>query len=312
LCFDGDGAGQRAAEKALDTALPHFSPERTVRIAYAPAGDDPDDIYRQSGAEGLQALITAALPASEALFAREKNRRPLTTPEARAAFQSALREAANRITDRDTQRQYFTALMARANDALRAERPPFVPRSGGGKQAPPEVATPELKALSAAPRPRPAAENFLRAAADSADILARYGEWLERLEIADPDLAAIRAALLDLAAASESSPAAIDRASLSRHLTRSGKDRAATRLARWPKPAPAGAEGAEQWLALATLEVVAPAIREELAELHELAASGDDAAFVRFQGLRREAREIEARARAADSAAPQPSDDLVH
>jgi DNA primase len=318
LCFDGDGAGQRAAEKSLDLALPHFSPERTVRLAYAPAGEDPDDIYRRSGPEGLAALIAAAWPASDALFEREKNRRALTTPEARAAFQGALREAANKITDRDTQRQYFTELMARANEALRPprpERPPFQSRGPGGKNgkpAAPQEATAELKALNAAPRARPAAENFLRAAADCTDVLTRYGEWLERLEIADPDLAAIRAALLDLSAMSETSPPAIDRASLSLHLTRSGQDRAAARLARWPKPAPAGAEGAEQWLALATLEVVAPAIREELAELHELAAAGDDAAFARFQALRREAREIEARARAADGAAPQPSDDLVH
>jgi DNA primase len=309
LCFDGDSAGQRAAERALDLVLPHFSPERTVRIAYAPQGQDPDDIYRQAGAEGLAALIAAALPASDALFARELNRRPLTTPEARAALQAALREAANKIVDRDTQRHYFTTLMARANEALRPPRPERG-QQRFGKPAPEQV-TPELKALSSASRPRPAAENFLRAAADCPDLLLRYGDWLERLDIADPDLEAIRAALLDLAAGAESLPECIDRSALSLHLTRSGRDRALARLARWPKPAPIGAEGGEQWLALATLEVVAPAIREELAELHELAAAGDDAAFARFQALRREARDIEARARAADNAATEPSDDLV-
>jgi DNA primase len=309
LCFDGDAAGQRAAERALDLALPHFSPERTVRIAHAPAGEDPDDIFRRAGPEGLAALIAAALPASEALFEREKARRPLKTPEARAAFQSALRDAANKITDRDTQRQYFAALMAKASEALRAERPPFQPRGPGkGKPAEPAV-TPELKALSALSRPRPAAENFVRAAADSPALLARYGEWLERLDFADPDLDAIRTALLDLAATTETEGPTIDRAALNRHLTRSGQDRAAARLARWPKPAPAGDEGAEQWLALATYEVVAPAIREELAELHELAAAGDDEAFIRFQALRREAREIEARAREVkENAAPSGED----
>jgi hypothetical protein len=44
---------------------------------------------------------------------------------------------------------------------------------------------------------------------------------------------------------------------------------------------------------------VAPAIREELAELRQAAADGDDTAFARFQALSREAREIEARAREA-------------
>lgn len=309
LCFDGDTAGQRASERALDLALPHFAPERTIKIARAPAGEDPDDIFRRAGPAGLEALIAAALPASEALFEREKARRPLTTPEARAAFQAALREAANKITDRDTQRQYFGVLMAKASEALRTERLPFQPR-GPGKGRPPEHAvTPELKAFTAMSRPRPAAENFLRAAADSPPLLARYGDWLERLAIADPDLASIRSALLDLAATAESGGPAIDRDALKRHLTRLGHDRAVARLARWPKPAPPDEQGAEQWLALTTFEVVAPAIREELAELHELAATGDDEAFARFQSLRREAREIEARAReATEKAAPSGED----
>ncbi|MEZ6023022.1 MAG: DNA primase [Hyphomonadaceae bacterium] len=97
FCFDGDSAGQRAAERALDLALPHFGPERTVRFAIAPAGEDPDDIYRSGGAAALTALVDAAQPASDVLFEREKARRPLTTPEARAAFKAALREAANAI-----------------------------------------------------------------------------------------------------------------------------------------------------------------------------------------------------------------------
>ena len=52
-----------------------------------------------------------------------------------------------------------------------------------------------------------------------------------------------------------------------------------------------------EWLALATREVVLPAIREELDELRAQAGRGDDAAFARFQALSREARDIEARAR---------------
>ena len=68
-----------------------------------------------------------------------------------------------------------------------------------------------------------------------------------------------------------------------------------------------------EWLALVTREVVLPAIREELAELRPLADRGDDAAFVRFQALSREAREIEARARDAKSEDVQDNaaDDLV-
>ncbi|MBS0385097.1 MAG: DNA primase [Proteobacteria bacterium] len=317
LCFDGDEAGKRAADRALDLALPHFGPGRTIKIAYAPNGEDPDDIFRRAGADALKALIAAASPASDALFEREKNRRPLTTPEARAAFKTALRDAANRIADADTKRLYFAELMARADAAVRSERPPYQPAQNGnfrrGANAP-SPPTAELKALSAAATARPAAESFLCYAADYPNVLARFSEWIERLAIADPDLAAIRAALISLFETAED-PQTIDRNALSLHLTRSGQERAAARLLRWPKPRPLGGADADieaEWLALATREVVLPAIREELDELRAQAGRGDDAAFARFQALSREAREIEARAREVkltqDEAPPAAAD----
>ncbi len=303
LCFDGDDAGRRAADRALDLALPHFGPGRTVKIALMPEGEDPDDVYRRVGAAGLTGLIAAAQPASDALFERERARKDLKTPEARAAFKANLREAANKIADPDTKRMYLSDLLARADEAL---RPPPRPewKKGGGYQrgpAPPQPATAELKALQATAQARPAAENFLRAAVDHPGVLSRYADWIDRLHIADSELEAVRAALLHLSAA-ENSPETIDRDLLSRHLHRSGEERAAARVSRWPKPnRKPDAEGAAdleaEWLALATREVVLPAIREELAELRPLVDQGDDAAFVRFQALALEVRAIEARAR---------------
>ena len=324
LCLDGDAAGQRAAERALDLALPHLAPGRTLRIAHAPAGQDPDDIFRAGGPEALAALVAAASPASDALFEREKNRRPLDTPEAKAAFQAALKEAVGRIADKDTQRAYFSELMRRANEAVRPPRQPWTPRAPGqggggfGRFAPPATATAELKAHEAAPRPRPWAENFLRAAVDYPGILTRFSDWIERLHVADPDLEAIRTALLELAEGefgAETTPSGIDRNRLSLHLTRSGQERAAARLSRWPKPHPAADDGEleGQWLALATREVVLPAIREELAELKHAFEEGDQSAFARFQALSREARSIEARARESKEAetANDDADGLV-
>lgn len=323
FCFDGDAAGRRAADKAIDLALPHLAPGRTLRIAYAPQGQDPDDIFRAGGAEALAALVAAALPASDALFEREKARHGLSTPESRAAFQAALKEAANRIADRDTQRAYFSDFMSRANALLRAQRPERAERGGYQRGVQIALPTQELKAFAAAGRPRPAAESFLRAAVDNPALLAAYADWIDRLAISDPELAAIRAALLALHDAPGSS-AAIDREALRLHLTRSGQERAAARVLRWkneekppgrkdrderaatmgaPPPDP------EEWLALVTHRVVLPAIREELGELRQAAAEGDDAAFMRFQALSREARAIEARAREAKlDDAPEDSD----
>jgi len=325
LCFDGDTAGKRAADRVLDLALPHLAPGHTLKIAYAPEGQDPDDIYRAGGAEALNALLAAAVPFSTALFDRELQRHGLATPEARAALQASVKAAANSIADKDTSKAYFYDMIGRANAAMRAQRPVFEPRpqgqNPGQNQGPnswkrgPQILPPtqELKAQAAATA-RPTAENFLRAAIDFPRILSRYADWLDRMEIADPELSAIRAALIELSDAHDG-PGAIDREALSRHLSRSGQERAAARISLWPKPVSAseGADVEAEWLALVTREVVLPAIREELSELRMAAAEGDEAAFARFQGLSREAQKIEARAREAklDDVQPDDTGDLV-
>ena len=53
LCFDGDTAGQRAALRALDRALPILQPGRSLRFVRLPPGEDPDSLIRGAGASGL-------------------------------------------------------------------------------------------------------------------------------------------------------------------------------------------------------------------------------------------------------------------
>jgi DNA primase len=320
LCFDGDTAGLRAADRALDLALPHLAPEKTVKIALLPPGEDPDDVFRRAGPEALKPLIDAAKPAFEALFDREQVRVPMNTPEARAGFKHRLKEAAGRIADADTKSFYFTALLARADALLRPERKPWTPsapqapwtpngqgqrgkKGKNGKFVFEPALTAELKAKSASPNHRPAAEDFLRAAVDYPEVWARFGDWVDRLDLGDSELEAIRAALQTLSAEAEAD-IPIDREVLSRHLHASGQERAAARLMGWSKlkagagPQPMG-ELETEWLALATREVVLPAIKEEMAALRAQADTGDEEAFARFQALSREVREIEVRAREA-------------
>ena len=51
LCFDGDKAGQRAAFRALDMALPKLLPGKSLKFALLPEGQDPDDLARSGGRE---------------------------------------------------------------------------------------------------------------------------------------------------------------------------------------------------------------------------------------------------------------------
>ncbi|MDX2277274.1 MAG: DNA primase [Hyphomonadaceae bacterium] len=309
LCFDGDAAGKRAADRALDLALPHLGPGRTVKIALLPPGEDPDDVFNRSGPDALKALLEQALPASDALYQRERDRRPLDTPEAKAAFKVALREAAGKIADADTKRGYLSDLLRRADDAARPAWTPRAPQAGGAPQGSrgsykngrfqpaPLGATQELTAKVASGIRVKDPERYLQAVVDYG-LAAKVGDWLDRLALPDSELEAIRSAILALSHA-EADNHAIDRETLALHLQRSGETRALARLSHWPKPRLEGTDGADletEWLALVTREVVLPALREELAELRKAAAEGDEIAFARFQALNREAIAIEARA----------------
>jgi hypothetical protein len=127
-----------------------------------------------------------------------------------------------------------------------------------------------------------------------------------RLPLSDPDLAEIREAMLDLA---EREPnRSVDRETLRRHLKASGHDRAFARVAAWPQARLSSEMGADgdsteeareaEWMAQVTLDVVVPALKEEMATLASAANQGDGAAFERFLMLDRDARRIEDEMRA--------------
>jgi len=109
LCFDGDGAGIRAAERAADMVLPLLKPGQTVRIATLPEGLDPDDIIKQRGREAFAQILADARPLSEMIWSMETRGGLPETPEARAALEARLRGRANAIADASVKRHYGQA-----------------------------------------------------------------------------------------------------------------------------------------------------------------------------------------------------------
>ncbi len=118
LCFDGDGAGARAASRAMELALPMLTSQRSLRFATLPGGEDPDSLVRKAGAQALHTVLDAARSPSEALFDMLRNEVGDATPEQRAAFRTRLIEAAERIADRSLKWEYRQALL----DRLRSSR----------------------------------------------------------------------------------------------------------------------------------------------------------------------------------------------
>ena len=89
--FDGDAAGQRAASKALQAALPYASDTRSVKFLFLPGGHDPDSFIRTEGAQAFAAAVAAAEPLSRFLLQTAAQDCDMSSAEGRARFAAQAR-----------------------------------------------------------------------------------------------------------------------------------------------------------------------------------------------------------------------------
>ncbi len=122
LCFDGDAAGQRAAGRALDRALPLLKAGRSLRFAVLPEGDDPDTLVRRMGPEAMREILARAQPLVEKLWDIE-TAHPADTPERRAALETRLEVRVRQIADRTVQDHYRRFFKDRLYRAFRDTGP---------------------------------------------------------------------------------------------------------------------------------------------------------------------------------------------
>jgi DNA primase len=125
LCFDGDRAGQKAAWRAADLALPHLKPDKSLRFALLPEGQDPDDLTRSGGRVAIEEVIGAARGLADLIWARETAGGSFPTPERRAGLEARIKELTHGIQDEAVRRYYRQDLTERLRRA-------FAPDGGRG------------------------------------------------------------------------------------------------------------------------------------------------------------------------------------
>jgi DNA primase len=125
LCFDGDKAGQKAAWRAADLALPQLKPGKSLRFALLPEGQDPDDLARSGGRVAIEEVISAARGLADLIWSREIESGSFATPERRAALEARIGELTNGIRDEVVRRYYRQDLSERL-------RRTFAPDQGRG------------------------------------------------------------------------------------------------------------------------------------------------------------------------------------
>ncbi len=254
LCFDGDSAGRKAANRAVDTILPLLKPGFSANFAFLPDGLDPDDVIRQQGADAMTAVLDKSRPLIDVLWDRETSAGPLATPEQRAALETRLQGLAAGIADQTVRGHYLRELrdrlyrLGRTPGPRTGGRPPGTPRSGqssyaspvapaddwrsrererlGGRPVrrwprQPGITTPatasrELAALAPPLPPREAL--IVKTLLNHPWLIDEHSEQVADLALASQPLSALRDEILAIHAGSNS----LDMASLRSQLTKTG------------------------------------------------------------------------------------------
>ena len=91
LSFDGDSAGQKAAWRTLEVALPVLSDDKELRFLTLPNNHDPDTFIKSHGAQAMREQISSAMPLSQYIFAYLSERHDLSLAEGKAKLMSQVR-----------------------------------------------------------------------------------------------------------------------------------------------------------------------------------------------------------------------------
>ncbi len=124
LCFDGDSAGRKAADRAAETVLPHLSPGQSLSFAFLPDGLDPDDLVRQQGPAAFETTLSRAKPLADVLFECAWRSGDWSTPERRAQLEAQLQALVGRIQNQAVRAHYERDVRNRLFQAFRASAAP--------------------------------------------------------------------------------------------------------------------------------------------------------------------------------------------
>ena len=104
LCFDGDAAGLKAAERAAERTLPLLKPGHSLQFSILPQGEDPDSLV-QKGAN-FEKLLAQAYSLLDALWMFLTYGKTFKTPEKKTALQAQYALWSQAIQNADVRKSY--------------------------------------------------------------------------------------------------------------------------------------------------------------------------------------------------------------
>jgi DNA primase len=287
LCFDGDKAGTAAAYRAADTVLELLKPGYSLKFALLPDGQDPDDLIRAAGREGIDQALGAALNLVDLVWLRETEAGDWSTPERRAGLEARIGQVTGAVADTAIRRHYETALRGKLSDFWRGMDKRWPPargrRSAPGRSEGGRPAGRRLRALAgAAPNRREAL--MIYCLLNHPALLEDYAEEFAAVEFAARDLDRLRREILEIAA--RASP--LDKGRLRTELDKTGAGDDLDRLLRglgahkdwFCEPEAADRDAETGWLHMVALHRKSMTLQQQLKSAEQ--ALADDASEENF------------------------------
>lgn len=261
LCFDGDAAGQRAAARALDRALPILKPDHSARFAFLPPEHDPDSLIKDEGAAAMHRVMDGAIGMFDMLWQEETKGRDFSQPEAKAGLRAALIKRARQIPDQIVQEFYIHQINQKINDVFLSNGSSYSGGYGGrqngarargaagrfGRPLPPPGLHSPYRPPTLSVQPISSSrlmkeKALLAAILNYPELFDEFGEELGMLHIPHPEYDALRQELVRLLAhpdgpiaavgggAAENSEFSLDDQVLKQHLSDLGYGKILERL----------------------------------------------------------------------------------
>lgn len=113
LCFDGDGAGIKAAIRSIDRILPILRAGYSVNYIFLKEKKDPDELLHTLGPQVFEQYLQRAKPLVDILWHKCKMNKDTETPEQKALIEKETYEEVNKIKDPQIRSYYMQEMKQR-------------------------------------------------------------------------------------------------------------------------------------------------------------------------------------------------------
>ena len=156
LCFDGDGAGIKAATRSADRVLPMLKAGYSLKYVFLPDKMDPDEFLKAKGSDEYEKALEHTVPLADLLWQKNVDTIPADTPEQKAMFEKTVLEEVGKIADEKVRGYYLQDMKKRIYERFRPQTQPKTFNKAENKSPKNEQAkTFVRKSFSASKTPRP-------------------------------------------------------------------------------------------------------------------------------------------------------------